>query len=228
MEERKLLQIGWSQFTLFILFLLGISIVAGFLAGITGEIFEVNLIDFMFVGYNALIVDFVLFLVVFISYKKVRIFVLQSFDLSPMKSLRTYGYIAGGIFVFSITQYLMISLLGIENATQQASDLKIGTITSLLDYSLFFLGAVLLTPLKEEFVFRGLAHRFFEVRYHFLVGLVISSVLFGILHLGFPISATIMGIIFVILYRLTNSLVPSIALHMIWNFIAFVSVLLEN
>ncbi|WP_034680246.1 CPBP family intramembrane glutamic endopeptidase [Caldalkalibacillus mannanilyticus] len=223
MEER--LTIGWKELLLFIIYYLLFQVVIGLFLGILDAFLGISVEQQFLVGHYTLLVDFGFFLILFFFYGKVRHFVLQSFQFAPMKSLRTYGYIIGGLVVFALTQYLLLFLTGLESAAQQGEDLGIKNLKTTLDYSLFFIGAALLTPLKEEFLFRGLLHRFLDLRYHFLVGLAVSSVLFGILHLGFPISATIMGAVFVILYKVTRSIVPSIVLHMIWNAIAFISIL---
>ncbi|WP_084019078.1 CPBP family glutamic-type intramembrane protease [Desulfuribacillus alkaliarsenatis] len=49
-----------------------------------------------------------------------------------------------------------------------------------------------------------------------LLGLIISSLIFG-LFAGYSISATIMGFVLVILYKITNSIIPSMVLHALWN-----------
>lgn len=50
--------------------------------------------------------------------------------------------------------------------------------------------------------------------------------IFGLLHEGHAISATIMGIVFVLLYKLTRSLVVPIIFHMIWNMYAVLGLVL--
>ncbi|MGP4040486.1 CPBP family glutamic-type intramembrane protease [Gracilibacillus sp. D59] len=49
--------------------------------------------------------------------------------------------------------------------------------------------------------------------------------IFGALHPGHILSATIMGMIFVVLYRLTKSLLVPMMLHIIWNLYAITGML---
>lgn len=215
--------IGWPQFLLFFVYFLGLNVVLGFVLGIYDAFAEKNLVDLIFSGYNALLVDTLVFFIIVLSFRRVRKFVLQSFNFAPLRSLKTYIYLVLGFLTFAITQYLLIGVWGIDDASAQASDLGADTLGNWFSYMLFYLAIVILTPIKEEILFRGLIHRFLEVRHHFWIGLIASSLIFGVLHFGFPISATIMGVILVALYKLTNSLIPSILLHVAWNLLGVLS-----
>jgi membrane protease YdiL (CAAX protease family) len=218
--ERKENSLKWSQFILFIITYLGINIGIGFLIGIYGGVTNTDVVNKVFSGYNALLIDFTVFFIAFLIFKSVRRFTFEVFNFVPMASIKTYLYIVASCLIFFLTQYLLIDVFKIEDASQQASDLGVDSLSNWLGYTLFYVAVVVLTPIKEEFLFRGVLHRFLEVRYSFWLGLIVSSVVFGILHFGFPISAGIMGIVFVALYRLTKSIVPSIFLHIVWNLIA--------
>ncbi len=52
-----------------------------------------------------------------------------------------------------------------------------------------------------------------------------SSFIFGILHDGYPITAMMMGIVFAMLYKKTQSIVPSIILHIAWNLLVSISMI---
>jgi len=225
MNER--LTIGWAQLVIFILSFIGVSLVVGVVGGIIEAVLNKEFIESLFLGYKGIWLDTLFFVIVFLLFGKVRSFILQSFDFAPLKKWSTYGIILVGLAIFTLTQFILLDWLELESAKEQADSLDIAGLTGGLDYLLFFLGAAILTPIKEEMLFRGLLHRFFELKYHFILGLLVSSIVFGILHIGFPISATIMGAVFVLVYKYTNSLVPSIILHMIWNSIAFVNIFFQ-
>lgn len=226
LANEKAKGIGWPQFLLFFVYFLGLSVVIGFIIGIYDIFAEKGLVDLIFTGYSALLVDTLIFLIVFLSFRRVREFVLQSFNLAPLRSLRTYIYIVVGFLTFAITQYFLIGVWGIDDASGQASDLGADTLGNWFSYALFYLAIVILTPIKEELIFRGLIHRFMEVRHHFWLGIIASSLIFGLLHFGFPISATIMGVVLVVLYKLTNSIMPSILLHVTWNLMGVIGLTL--
>jgi membrane protease YdiL (CAAX protease family) len=216
--EKKKLGMTWPHFLLFFLFFIGASVVIGIPVGIYDAITEQGIVDLLFSGYNALLFDAVIFIVILISYKRVRKFVFESLSLAPLRSWKTYGYILAGLAIFYTTQYLLFDLFAIEDPSQQPDQLGVDNLGGhWFNYLLFYLAVVVLTPLKEELLYRGVIHRFLEVRHHFWVGIIVSSLIFGVLHLGFPITATLMGVVFVILYKLTRSIVPSIILHVLWN-----------
>jgi membrane protease YdiL (CAAX protease family) len=216
--EKKKLGMTWPHFLLFFLFFIGASVVIGIPVGIYDAITEQGIVELLFTGYNALLFDAFIFMVILISYKRVRKFVFESLNLTPLRSWKTYGYILVGLAILYSTQYLMFDLFSIEDPSQQPDQLGVNNLGGhWFNYLLFYLAVVVFTPLKEELLYRGIIHRFLEVRHHFWIGIIVSSLIFGVLHLGFPITATLMGVVFVILYKLTKSIVPSMILHMLWN-----------
>ncbi len=74
-------------------------------------------------------------------------------------------------------------------------------------------------PVAEEAIFRGLIYRWLRERIGFGGGLILSSVLFGILHF-IPFLApvlAILGAIFAWLYERSGSLWPPIIAHAVFN-----------
>lgn len=88
---------------------------------------------------------------------------------------------------------------------------------------------VILAPIVEEGLFRGLLKKIFKNKYAFLV---ISSVFFGAMHITFDIanpmellyifSYSISGLALAYNYEKTDNLVSTIAMHMINNFFSVV------
>lgn len=171
--------------------------------------------------------DFIAFLITILIFKSTRDFLAGAFSLGPLKKLSTYLYLFGGFCFMMATQYLFIETLAWDDATGQVETFGFDQLT--FDWwtvSVLILGMAILTPIKEEILFRGVLHGFLSERWHFSLGLIISSVIFGVLHLGYPISAMIMGITFVVLYKLTRSLIVPIVLHGVWNAYAVVSLIM--
>nr|WP_240519116.1 CPBP family intramembrane glutamic endopeptidase [Bacillus cereus] len=84
---------------------------------------------------------------------------------------------------------------------------------------------MLIGPVLEEILYRGIILRFLEIKYSFFTGLIISSLLFGLAHnydFSFIIFATLMGIIYGLLYKKTNSIIPVIIGHMTYNLYTFI------
>jgi membrane protease YdiL (CAAX protease family) len=74
----------------------------------------------------------------------------------------------------------------------------------------------ILIPIMEEFVFRGILQRFLTERYHFAVGIICASLLFGTMHLN-PILGIVLGFSFGFAYRISGSLLLAIFVHAAWN-----------
>jgi membrane protease YdiL (CAAX protease family) len=228
-------KIKWPSIIIFFSIFLGVTLVISTILSLIIAIYIAAGKDLMFIleGYNMLILDGVIFFTVFFSYKRIRQFTLQAFDFSVLRLPKTYGLLAGSLVLFFLSQSIFITLLGIDDGSQQPSDLGIDKVFQAADQNwlkmiLVFVSIAVLTPIKEEILYRGILHRFLEQRHHFWIGLLVSSLVFGLLHVGFPYSAITMGIIFVLLYRLTHSLIPPIILHIIWNSFAAVSFMLAS
>lgn len=211
------MKVNWLEFLFFISLFFGVS-------SLTIFMFDA----FVSIGYIWLFIDGIIFFILFFSFKQIRQFVLKALDFSVMLIPRTYLFLLLGILFFVIIQYILIGMWGVDDSSQQPAQLGLGQDSEAhwLKSLLFFISIALLTPMKEELLFRGIIHRFLEQRYHFWIGFIVSSVFFGFMHDGFPLSAICMGMILVLLYRLTQSLIPSILLHIFWN--SFVSLILMN
>src|SRR5699024_6734727 len=159
-------------------------------------------------------------------FKRVRLFLKSEFSIKPLKQGKTYLYLILAIVVNYISQFLILNVFKWEDGTSQVDTFGLeGLSDHWFNILLFYIAFTVLTPIKEEIMFRGLAHKFLDVKYQFWIGLIVSSVIFGALHPGHFLSATIMGMIFVTVYRLTNSLLVPIILHIVWNFYAITGML---
>lgn len=84
-------------------------------------------------------------------------------------------------------------------------------------FSLFV--AVLIAPVVEELFFRGLMLHRFSVKWNINVAIILSSILFGILHFNF-IGITMVGFMMCIVYLKTRSLIPTMLMHSLNNLLA--------
>lgn len=77
------------------------------------------------------------------------------------------------------------------------------------------IAGVLLAPVIEEIIFRGLLYNLFAKYRGPLVGVVMSTIYFVILHfrLSNLLTAIIMGIVSALFYEATQSLIPCIIIH---------------
>ncbi len=228
-KEKRKYELKWSQFSLFILLYLGIQIFVGIVIVIMDAILGTEFINLFTIGYIGLLFDTGFFFLALFLMKSVRVFTFKKIDFSVLRSAKTYGYIIASFFFVMIIQYLIIFVLKLENPSAQPEELGFLQVTRGFEYVLLFIAIVILTPIKEEIIYRGILHRFLETRHHFWIGLIVSSLIFGVAHItgGIIITPTIMGIAFVVLFKVTNSLVPGIILHMLWNLLAYITIITQ-
>ncbi|MBE4907181.1 CPBP family intramembrane metalloprotease [Bacillus luteolus] len=220
-EAKRKVEITWKSLILFLLCYLGMGLAVGLVIGIIQGVLGGNMLDTLFTGYNGLLIDAAMFFVVLLFFKKIRVSVMAGMTFKPFKERKTYVYMIASLLVFFATQYILVGVLKVDDPSGQTQTLNVaGASEGLLQTFLFFLAVTLVTPIKEEIIYRGIIHKFLSDRYHFLVGFLVSSIIFGVAHIGYPISATIMGMTFVGLYYLTRSLTVPIVVHIIWNIIA--------
>lgn len=86
----------------------------------------------------------------------------------------------------------------------------------------FLLAGVVVAPIVEEVFFRGFVYAGLRNRFQWKTAAAISSGLFALTHLQFTalIPIFILGYIFAILYRQSNSIVPAILMHILTNGLA--------
>jgi membrane protease YdiL (CAAX protease family) len=82
---------------------------------------------------------------------------------------------------------------------------------------------VIISPIIEEFFFRGLILKNFLQKYSVVKSILLSSLLFSILHLNIDnlILFIASGAIFGIIYYITNSLIIVSLSHITWNLLTF-------
>ena len=130
--------------------------------------------------------------------------------------LGTYWFVVAGMllvqFVFSLAAILVTGLvapwMGDSLAGVGQGNVILATV-----------GLVVLPPLVEEVVFRGVLLERFSVKWRVGVAVILSAVLFGILHAD-PVGAGMFGIITGLLYLRTGSLWPGIIIHPVNNSVA--------
>ncbi len=83
-----------------------------------------------------------------------------------------------------------------------------------------FLEAVIIAPLVEELTFRGLVLRRLAARWGSTTAIIVSSVVFGALHVDIVVQTTIAGLAMALLYVRSQSLIVPIMVHMVNNLIA--------
>src|SRR5512147_3243655 len=89
----------------------------------------------------------------------------------------------------------------------------------------FFIVGAILAPLVEEIFFRGFLFQGFRARYGWVTGMLLSSAIFGLAHLD-PVALIptfILGCVLAYLYQRSNSIWPSVTMHVLVNTVGLVS-----
>lgn len=133
------------------------------------------------------------------------------------------GSAVGLVIMLSVVGVFLTVLVGHATVSQnQASinqTLATGTLTRI---AMFFL-AVVIAPLIEETMFRGIVMNTWFKDNKYYADVLLSAVLFGVFHTTTDLSfATVtpymvMGVVFALIYRKTGNLAVNIYTHMLYN-----------
>ena len=140
-------------------------------------------------------------------------------DLGIVFKWRIIAYFIIGIiwaYFFNI-QFQIISLIKSENAFHFISPLTKDTLSSLI-YYLVFIG------LSEELMFRGYIISTIQRDSNYLVALIVSAILFSLIHMGSGesimnifIMGTVMTLFFGLIFIMTRNIFLVVGLHGAWN-----------
>ena len=148
---------------------------------------------------------------------------------------RSFSFVkAAGFMAMFFIGYLILSslvIIGLE-ATDVGIDFQaqqeIGFLeaSSTLEMLLAFIALVILAPFAEELVFRGVLLPAFSKKLGLIAAVIVTSVLFGILHppVNAMIGIGIFAIFLALIYVLTRSIWPAIILHSLKNLLAFMAI----
>lgn len=160
--------------------------------------------------------DYIGFVVVLLIFKSIRQFLKGILSWKAMVAYRTYLLIISGFIAIYTSQYLFIDVLKWELISNQIEDTPI-YYNSISAYLLVFISIAMITPIQEEIMFRGVLQKFLGEKWRIWIGIIVTSIIFGLLHPGYILSGMAMGFVFGSVYHLTRSLWPAIILHALWN-----------
>jgi membrane protease YdiL (CAAX protease family) len=120
-------------------------------------------------------------------------------------------------FAFNFVYSALLGIFGLQVQTDLAP-----LFSELSSPWWFLLAGVVVAPVVEEVFFRGFVFAGLRSRYEWRTAAAISSALFALTHLQFTafIPIFLLGYIFAILYRQSNSIVPAILMHVLTNGLA--------
>lgn len=124
------------------------------------------------------------------------------------------------IFIFFILRYMSTGLFRLDAQLFAYLDLNYP-----IYVLMYFLAVVILSPIVEELLFRGIILRKLNTDYNFSIpfAILISSLLFGLCHsFGGILSAFVFGICMSVLYLKTKNILVPILAHTLNNLISFI------
>ncbi len=150
-------------------------------------------------------------------FPKTRQLYKKSFDFSVLKKFPTYLLI--------LTAFLTIFFANLVIFKRSLSS-TFNLLTSNYSQTLFLdtfelvsllVSKLIIAPVFEELMFRVPLSIWMNRRFYFIFALLVSSIIFGMMHSEYPLFGVILGIVFGIVYGLTKSIVPGILVHFLWN-----------
>ncbi|MEL6937205.1 MAG: type II CAAX endopeptidase family protein, partial [Cyanobacteria bacterium J06607_17] len=146
-----------------------------------------------------------------------------------------YGLLLiSSMLIFSFSSFLLlfypVSLFAPGFVEERLTEQLLSVETAAPDlyrYLMLFV-VIVFAPIAEEFVFRGVLLQRWAVRWNLPAGVVMSSVLFGILHVNNPLGLTMFGVIMALLYIRTRSLWAPIIAHALNNIVSVTPELLSS
>jgi len=128
---------------------------------------------------------------------------------------------------------LLVTLTGSEATPEQV--LTEGIADTPAQLALAVLAAVVMAPLTEELLFRGLLHRGLRRRMRIVPAILLSSVLFAVVHVDVAASQplalvglTFVGIILALAHERTGSLLVPVVIHATHNAVTIVAVVVTS
>ncbi|HIA91529.1 TPA: CPBP family intramembrane metalloprotease [Candidatus Saccharibacteria bacterium] len=137
---------------------------------------------------------------------------------------------AGYFFVLFFILSPLVGLLP-ESITSQEQQIGLDkTTTSMLEIALSGLILLVLVPIVEEVLYRGVVFRSLTRSMTMPIAAVVSSVLFALAHFNIVvgIDTFVLGILLCLVYSRTKNLWMAVALHSVKNSIAFVLLFFTN
>jgi membrane protease YdiL (CAAX protease family) len=154
----------------------------------------------------------------------------QSFGFKQLPVFKTIAYVALAFLLtfvaWIIVAPLILVFLPFINL-EESQEIFQPNMSQIAQILLIFY-AVIIGPLLEEIVFRGIILPAVSNRWNFVVGVILSTIIWSLLHLQLNviIFTSIFGIVLSYIYLKSQSLWPSFLTHVLKNLIAVIAIYL--
>ncbi len=129
----------------------------------------------------------------------------------------------------TIVVMVIVAILYPNIDLEQSQDIVFKNAVNVPQILMAFVALVIIAPVAEESIFRGLLLPAFAKKIGFVGAAIITSIMFGAVHgqLNVAIVTFVLGLLLAWMYKSTNSLWPAIILHSLKNLIAFLLIYLK-
>jgi membrane protease YdiL (CAAX protease family) len=177
-------------------------------------VFAASLVFGFLFGYVGAMHFAILFLALFFIYEKDLPTFLKRVGIPGNLKKNTLYVVAGLGAIFVTLMILSVVFLSLGISDHQ----NVVDVANALPLSVLLL-AIVFAPISEEFFFRA----FLTDK----IGIIPSSIIFGVFHFAYGsvveiVGAFLIGIILATAYKRSGSIIPSIAIHLIYNLIAVI------
>lgn len=194
-----------------------------------GYIFLETLLVELIPGCGSVIYG-LLMLLYFLNYynKNSEVCIIQLVKTKIPKGKEMFSYFKVTIllllFSISITNIINYSLYlidpGVSNEVLNNSEIEMGLWQTCIK-------VVIIAPILEELVFRGVIFKKLSLKYNAYLGMIITSIIFGVLHNDI-IGAFTFSVIACMLYVKTKNILAPMLVHFFNNFISCIGLILSQ
>jgi len=195
------------------IFILVICLLAYYLTGVI----TLNLLKFLDENYLYFMLPFMTLLIIVLFRSKGQSIRVLGMDKSKLTKdliigicVSLLGHIIGIIF------YLLIKQVRPDFHLASSPILKEYPSIS-ASFAIFIVAAIFWSPIVEEIIYRGILYSVFRKKYGAYIGIVITSLLFSLIHFTIAPGFILTGIILGILYEKTESIITPTAAHITHN-----------
>ena len=145
-------------------------------------------------------------------------------------------YVVLGTVVYFLAYFLVVSVVAAFVPSlnlQQEQNIGFNNPSGAMQLAMVFISLVVLPPIAEETIFRGFMYTGLRTKLTFPIAAVITSVFFAMGHLqigqGTPllwvagIDTFVLSMVLCFIRERTGSIWPTLGIHMVKNFIAFMA-----
>lgn len=174
--------------------------------------------------YSIIIFNFILILlfIYIIRLRRRRIFnILGLGKYNIIQSVLLGIATAVGIWLVFNVLYLAFGRRD-DYALNIVNDIRV--LDSYFDYTIYVLTVVVVAPITEESLYRGILYSPFRKKYGAIIAIIFNGLLFAASHYGSSIGPFfVTGILFCLLYEKTESIVSCIVAHGVNNMLGIIS-----